>query len=260
MNEPGTNPLEAALARAATDPAARPEFYRLLLDSEVLVLGHMDGQQGVKTVEAGAKLSIATWQKEDGAPMIPFFSSLSALQRAIREEQSFLQLPSRALFETTRGANLVLNPSGPHGKEFFAEEIDSLLTSGMNQVAQTRIVEKPTQVLLGQPVDYPTAMVEALSRLFARHAGVKAAYVCLMHDAESQEKPHLVVGIQCDTGFEAALREAGVVAADTAAQGEPVDIVRVEKTDSGLSDYFLTTKPFYTRSWRTKFGSVFGAG
>ena len=41
MNDDSGNGLELALAKAATEPAHRPEFYRLLLESQVLVLGHV---------------------------------------------------------------------------------------------------------------------------------------------------------------------------------------------------------------------------
>src|SRR5262245_49577657 len=99
MNDNAQNALELALAKAATEPAYRPEFYRLLLESEVLVLGHTEsGEKGRRTVAAGEKLSIVNWQKNDGTPVIPFFASLEALRRAIKEEQSFVALPARTLF------------------------------------------------------------------------------------------------------------------------------------------------------------------
>ncbi len=250
--------LEAALARAANDPAARPEFYRLLLDSEVFVIGSMEGSAEKRDIAAGEKISIAHWQKQDGTPFIPFFASLAALQRAIRTEESYLRLPARSLFEITRGASLLLNPSSDHGKEFFAHEIDALLDSGMNRVPDRRVVQKETRVLLGQPSNYPSAMVEALARFFATRPHVRAAYLCFMHE-EGAEKGHLVIGIDCDHGFDALSRETGVVASDLAPKGEPVDIAPVEAADSGLSKYFReSTKPFYTRSWRSKFGALFG--
>jgi len=259
MNEPQTNALEMALARAADDPAARPEFYRLLLESDVFVLGHMDGAPADRTVQAGEKISIANWQKQDGTPIVPFFASLPSLQRAIREEQGYLCLGARSLFEITRGATLVLNPTLPYGKEFMPQEVEALLDSGVNQVPARRVVQKETRVLLGQPANYPTAMVESLSRFFAKQPRVTAAYLGLMHDAENEEKPHLVIGIQCDGGYEEIVREAGVVASDTAPKGEVVDIVQVEASDSGISEYFRNSvKPFYTRSWRAKLGSLFG--
>ena len=63
MNDTSANPLEDALARAATDPAAGPEFYRRLMEAEVFVLGSMEGTASQRTLEAGEKVSIASWRK-----------------------------------------------------------------------------------------------------------------------------------------------------------------------------------------------------
>src|SRR3546814_4440607 len=107
MSNDSSNDLEVALARAATEPADRPEFYRVLLASEVFVLGHTESKgEGRVTVPSGEKLSIVNWEKADGTPVIPFFASLEALRRAIKEEQSYVALPARSLFEVTAGATL----------------------------------------------------------------------------------------------------------------------------------------------------------
>ena len=262
MNDNSPNPLELALATAATDAAHRPEFYRMLLESEVFVLGHTEvKREGHRTVAAGEKLSIMNWQKSDGTAVIPFFASLEALRRAIKAEQSFVAMPARSLFEITKGATLVLNPESSHVKEFFPNEIEALLTTGMNQVAQTRVVQKATQVLLGQPANYPAEMVSALTRLLAKHPSVKAAYLCLMHDPSIQEKPSLVVGFEGDAGLERAMQEAGSVATDTAPKGQPVDFVRVVRGDKGLGEYFIkSVRPFYERTWGTKLRSFLSPG
>ncbi|MDX1997137.1 MAG: enhanced serine sensitivity protein SseB C-terminal domain-containing protein, partial [Thermoanaerobaculia bacterium] len=211
------NRLEAALAKAADDPASRPEFYRLLLDSTIYVIGFTDAPEAASRVnlKAGENLSIVNWETPDGKPIIPFFASLEALQRGLQEESQYVGLPARTFFEITRGSSLVLNPGSPWGKEFFPQEVNTLLESGVNQVPTTRVVEKETSVLLGQPADYPAEMVAALSRLLTKHSSVNAAYLCLMHDPAGSEKPNLVVGFEGDGDLGQVLREAGTVAADT---------------------------------------------
>lgn len=251
MSEDPSNALEMALIKAADDPAQRPEFYRLLLESEVFVLGETQSKQdGRRIVTEGEKLLLMNWQKEDGTPVIPFFSSIDALRRAITEVQSYLGLPARTLFEMTKGASLVLNPRSDYGKEFFPKEIEDLLRSGVNRTEQSRVVQEPTEVLLGEPEHYPTEMVSALKSLLAKHPAVKAAYLCLMQERSSQDGPNLVVGVEGDGDLDRIVRQAGAVAADTAPKGEPVDFVRVTKGEKGLSEYFLSSvPPFYTRSW-----------
>ncbi|MEW9572109.1 enhanced serine sensitivity protein SseB C-terminal domain-containing protein [Rhodanobacter sp. Si-c] len=252
MNDNSHNALEHALEQAAKEPANRPAFYQLLLESEVFALGHTESEgDGRRTLAVGEKISIVNWQKNDGTPVIPFFSSLDVLRRAIKEQQSFVAMPARSLLEVTKGATLVLNPGSSYSKEFFPHEIEAMLATGVNHVAQSRVVQKPTQVLLGQPANHPSEMIAALTKLLAKHPSVKAAYLCLMHDPSTQEKPSLVVGFEGEA-LERAMQEAGSVAADTAPKGVSVDFIKIVRGGEGLSAYFLkSVQPFYERAERT---------
>jgi len=258
MSEP-SNDLERKLKHAADDPASRPEFYRALMEADVFVIGFTDSVgEGVNTIPAGAKLSIVNWEKNDGTPIIPFFTSLESLQRALKEESKYVALPAKSFFEMTLGSFLVLNPASPYSKEFFSNEIQALLETGMNHAPKTRIVQKETKVLLGQPANYPSAMVSSLTALLAKHSAVKAAYLCLMHDPSSTEKPSLVVGFEGDTDLSEAMKEAGSVAADTAPKGELVDFAVLKRGEPGISDYmFQSVKPFYERTWGGKLRTLF---
>ncbi|MEX6504058.1 enhanced serine sensitivity protein SseB [Pseudomonas zhanjiangensis] len=239
------NTLEKSLRLAANEPAHRPEFFRTLLNSTVYVLGTAGAEEGTVNLEAGSKIRILHWEKQDGTPAIPFFSSLEILQQSIDAEQSYLELPAKSLLEMTLGTNLFLNPKSPYGKEFTPEEVQHLLSEGIGRKAIQRTVPKETKVLLGQPEKYPSEMVDSLTQLLAKHHNVKRAFLALMHDASVDEKPHLVVGIEADGDIELVLREAGNVAGDTAPDDEPVDLCLVSEGEAGLSNYFLTqTKPF----------------
>jgi hypothetical protein len=248
------NVLEIALELAASEPAHRPEFFRLLLESTIFILGSSgqieseEGDEGPITLKKNTPIQIINWVKPDGSSVIPFFSSLRALQRAIAGDEKYIALPARTFFEITRGADLILNPRSEFGKEFTAAEIEALLTEGVNQVATPMVVEQATEILLGQPSNYPKAMVASLTTLLARYSNVKAAYLALMHDRSRDEKPHLIVGIEADGDFENVIRDAGTVAADTAPDGEPVDLIRVVRGESGVGQYFLEeVKAFYER-------------
>ena len=261
MDTPSENPLETSLRLAADEPAHRPEFFKTLLNSPVYILGTTGTADGLVNLEAGSNVSIAHWQKADGTSVIPFFSSLAMLQQSIDGEESYLELPARALFEMTQGAHLFLNPKSLYGKEFFPEEVRNLLSDEVGQKATSRTVEKETSVLLGQPAHYPSTLVNSLKQLLAKHRNVKRAFLALMHDTSLDEKPHLIVGIEVDGDFEQVMREAGNVAADTAPAGEAVDLCRVCPGETGLSEYFLTqTTPFYERKAGNKLLSFLGFG
>lgn len=257
------NKLEEILRLAADEPAHRPRFCEVLLSSQVFLLGTtgVPGADGEVDLDAGSKVQIQHWEKADGSPVIPFFSSLEVLQKSINSEESYMAIPVRSLFEMTKGATLFLNPKSDYGKEFVPEEVAHLLSLGLSQAPSQRVVEKETKVLLGQPSNYPSKMVDSITQLLAKHGNVKKAYLALMHDTSVDEKPHLIVGIEADGDIEKVMREAGNVAGDTAPKGEPVDLYRVNENDAGLSQYFINqTKPFYEKKWGSKLKSWFGVG
>lgn len=257
------NALELKLEKAAADPASRPEFYKALLEADVFVIGFTDSTvpvEGHFTVpEGGAHCSIVNWTRNDGTPTIPFFTSFEALQRALTEETQYLAIPAKTFLEMTQGSFLVLNPMSPHGKEFFPDEVKALLETGMNHEPITRVVKKETEVLLGQPANYPVEMVSSLTRLLTKHSAVKAAYLCQMYNPEMGDKPVLVIGLEGEGNLIDAIKEAGSVATETAPHGQPVDFAVLRRGGNGISEYmFESVKPFYERTWANKLRSLFG--
>lgn len=251
----GENELERLLRLAASEPAHRPAFFRELLDSTVYILG--DSEQvphdGEITLNAETPVNIQHWEKQDGSSVVPFFTSLEALQNAVEDEQPFIAMPARVLFEITQGAELFLNPKGTHGKEFLPAEIAMLLATGGVVKPAERYIDTETQLLLEQPEEYPAAMVDALTTLFSQRKPVRRAFLALMHDRAVDEKPNLLVGLEVDgdpAEIEALISEAGMVASETAPNDEPVDFCLVEENARGVSHYLIThTQAFYQRRW-----------
>jgi hypothetical protein len=242
------SPLERALRLAATDPAARPDFYRQLLEAEVFVIGDASPRpEGAWTAQEGESISLQHWTKPDGTVVLPFFSSLAALQRALDEEVTYYQLPARALLEMTQGATLVLDPRSEFGKEFVPGEIVALLSGGLTRPAERRVIEEDTRVLLAQPAERPEVLLEAVRAFLARRPAAKRAWLALMTVPSQDPEPHLVIGVEADGDADALLGEIGNVAADTSPAG-PVDLMQVREGDDGLSRYFLdNVEPFFRR-------------
>ncbi|RYM62424.1 endopeptidase IV [Serratia liquefaciens] len=251
----GENELERLLKLAVTEPAHRPAFFRELLDATVLILGDSEQVQhgGDITLNADTPVNIQHWEKQDGGSIIPFFSSVEALQKAVEDEQPFIAMPARVLFEISQGADLFLNPKAEYGKEFYPEEVAMLLATGGVAKPAERYIDKDTQILLGQPEEYPSAMVDALTTLFSQRKPVRRAFLALMHDQAVDEKPNLLVGLEVDgepAEIEALINEAGSVASETAPNDEPVDFCLVSEKERGVSHYLIThTQPFYQRRW-----------
>lgn len=257
--------LEKLLKQSTDEPAHRPEFYTALLESTIYIIGdtEKDSIEEADTVnlEAGSKINVHNWKMQDGSPVIPFFSSLEVLQESIDSELSYLALPSKSLFEMTLGTTLFLNPKSDYGKEFTPYEVEQLLNDGLNQKPIQRLIEKETEILIGQPENYPIEMVDSLIKLLTKHKNVERAYLALMQDASVDEKPHLIIGIEAHGEIEKIISEVGNVAADSASDNEAVDIFRIKSNESGLSQYFNeSVKPFYEKSLGRKLRSFFGFG
>ena len=123
------NELEKALVRAAKDPGAAPDFYRLLLSSELLVLGSVEGHEtdtSAFNVAPGSKISLVTGSR-NGSQYLPIFSSLARMQDYVKQESKYLSINGRDLLDFTRGAPVILNPASEYGKELTADNMKAAL-------------------------------------------------------------------------------------------------------------------------------------
>jgi hypothetical protein len=174
---------------------------------------------------------------------IPLFSSLDRLRTYLKTQDSYIALNGRALFEMATGAAFLLNPASDYGKELLPEEIASLLNPG---TPQRITVDKPTQVLIGQPAVYPQALVDALRAMFATHPEVAAAF--LVQIGFPDRPPHPLIGVETASGWDALSPEIGRIAIATM-PGTIVDAMALDRAVSGdgVTRALLNTTPFYTR-------------
>ncbi|HEY1847119.1 MAG TPA: enhanced serine sensitivity protein SseB [Buttiauxella sp.] len=240
------NELETLLEQAATEPAHRPAFFRVLLESTVWVPG--EAAEG-EVIDAQSVVDLQHWEKEDGASVIPFFTSVEALQQAISHEQAFVAMPVRTLFEMTLGETLFLNAKLPTGKEFTPREISHLVSAEGDPLSQQEVLEGGASLLLSEVAQPPEQMVESLSTLFKSLRTVKRAFICSIKE-QADEQPNLLIGIEADGDVEAIIRQAGSVATDTLPGDEPVDICLVKEGEKGISHFMMAhITPFYERRW-----------
>lgn len=240
------NELETLLEQAATEPAYRPAFFRTLLDSTVWVPGN--AAEGEAVVEESA-LDIQHWEKDDGTSVIPFFTSLAALQQAVDDEQAFVVMPARTLFEMTLGETLFLNAKLPTGKEFTPREISHLVGEEGSPLSQQEVLEGGTALLLSEVAEPPAQMVDSLTTLFKSIKTVKRAFICSIKE-QADAQANLLIGIETEGDIEEIIHAAGSVATDTLPGDEPVDICQVTEGEKGISHFMLAhITPFYERRW-----------
>ncbi|MGP3592118.1 enhanced serine sensitivity protein SseB [Vagococcus sp. WN89Y] len=240
------NELETLLEQAATEPAYRPAFFRTLLESTVWVPG--TAAEGETIVEDSA-LDLEHWEKDDGSSVIPFFTSLAALQQAVDKGQAFVVMPARTLFEMTLGETLFLNAKLPTGKEFTPREISHLVGEEGSPLSQQEVLEGGTALLLSEVAEPPAQMVDSLTTLFKSLKTVKRAFLCSVKE-QADEQANLLIGIEAEGDIEAIVHAAGSVATDTLPGDEPVDICLVAEGEKGISHFMLAhITPFYERRW-----------
>lgn len=247
------NELERSLIKAADDPAHRPQFYKDFVKSDIFIIqyGVRPEKQGRTVLQEGYQLKIQNIDV-DGRPHIPIFSSLMRLQAVLREEAGYIALNALEFLKLTQGAELILNPGSDYGKQFTKDEIAQILDGSIWKPQERYTVPKETQVMIGQPANYPEELVSALCSLFEKLKSVKKAYLAHFFNPERDEKAHALIGIEVDGNWDEVIAQAGLVSRDIKIPDPPIDFIQISGK-GGVEDYFLNDcKPFYKRK-RTGF-------
>jgi SseB protein C-terminal domain/SseB protein N-terminal domain len=244
------NKLEQSLMKAVNDPAHHPQFYKDLVESDLFIVQHgpPPEQSGKTILKEGFQLKIQNIEW-NGKPCIPVFSSLPRLQQALQAEAGYIAVNALELMKITLGAEMVLNPGSDFGKEFTRQEIQSIVDGSIWKPAESYRVEKDTQVMMGQPANYPRELADALARLFKGMKEVKRAYLVHFFNPEKDQKPHTLVGIEASGNWDHVAAQAGLVARGVEIPDPPVDFIQITG-GSGVDGYFLNEcQPFYKRKF-----------
>lgn len=173
------------------------------------------GQRCRRRGDCGRQRSgFAALGKEDGTTVIPFFTSLEALQQAVEDEQAFVVMPARTLFEMTLGETLFLNAKLPTGKEFMPREISLLLAEEGSPLSTQEVLEGGESLILSEVAEPPSQMIDSLTTLFKTIKPVKRAFLCAIKE-HADAQPNLLIGIEADGEIEEIIHAAGNVATDT---------------------------------------------
>ena len=178
MNE-ATNEVERLLAAAVYDAAARPLFTAALLDSDVYVLGTLEGVVTDGVLSAGGTIRLPT-AVHNAEVVIPFFSSPTTMQRLLAARpdtaRQYIQMRCRTLFGLTRGSNLFINLESAASKLFVPHEIASL-ERGEEPGIHRPVLDTDVPVLLAAPSHIPPHLLDVLGRFFAQRPTVEAVHL-----------------------------------------------------------------------------------
>ena len=240
--------LERLLEAAVVDPAERPAFINALYASDVLVIGDSGGRMVRGIAPGDTPMRLLFGEDEEGV-MITFFTSEAAVAAtaAARPETDArpLAVSCRKLFESTRPLRLVLNPNGPNGKVFAAEEIDALL-AGRPFGLEREEVTTERRVIIGQPENIEPGLEATLARFFVQRPAAESVRLgWLVHPDSSAGYVLIVVSADAD----GAVDGLGAVATPEVTGGESLDVIVMPP---GSTDQVLTDiPPFYVRPPQT---------
>lgn len=239
--------LEISLIRATKDPSQRSQFYRDLLNSDLFFI--LPPTENIKTgnrvLEQSTTMQFVSIEKE-GINWIPAFTSLLRLQQFLTNESGVLKVNAKEFFKFAPGAFVVLNPNTNYRKELIPEEITKILDGSIFRNYQEIKITKETKILFGAPTVYPTKLVQGLKKVFVKNRHVLRAFLTLSQIPELEEKPHFLIGIEVDGGWETVLNNVSEAAAKLIEKNDFVDFIQIDK--SKATDYLVNeTKPFYTK-------------
>jgi hypothetical protein len=147
------------------------------------------------------------------------------------------------LLELTRGAPVTLNPASQYGKEFSPVEVQQLLDGASPQ--------RHIPTIAGE-ADYPVALVQALTSVFAARSDIETAWIVQVAVADRPGESHPLVGIELESnsgGDWPSLMQAIQAAAKASVPEDMVfDIQRVDRRNpAGMTSGLIQAAPFYVR-------------
>jgi len=262
MNDEDEKELENIFLHAVHEPAYRPDFLEKLLTANIYCIRYQRVKDTIETqlkeVRDEDYISLKTWDDPEYGHIIPFFTSLEKLRKISSEDDLFICLPCRIFFEMTLGSHLILNPESNAIKEFFPDEIKSILQGDFGQIAESYELETDAEIFITEPEHYPEFMVEQLKQFFLSELHIVAAYLAEIYDPEIDEEPTLMIGLQfdkilSDDYIETLHRKIGQVAYACLENKKTINLIHIDKHEGGINRYFYEEiAPFYIRPQENK--------
>ncbi len=221
------NDLESAMLQAAANPSAQTDFYRLLLSSELVVLGTMADAITLETVQGPA------------GEFHPVFTSPARVEALKVGPLPQFTIQGRRLFEIAAGAEFVINPGSAPDRILKADEIDWCL----------KTFPPDGEIVVMQPKEYPATLVKGLSVLFSSRAAIEAAHLAFVARTGIDTEPHPMIGLEAD-GDVPRLAQEIFEAAAAIMPGAAVEVVYLDPRSplDPLQQYLLSVPPFYRRT------------
>jgi hypothetical protein len=208
------NPVEHALAEAIRDPGARPEFYRLLLDSDVYVVTANSQEELRKGSLGSVRLKLVLFES-NGEMIVPFYTSAEKLEGALQQHPGWVRLKARDFFPMVRKAQSVLNAGVEEQWTFCPADVEALLEE---PVVNAKVLDPMESELLPPSRDaVPETVLAALRSFYSKHAGIRAAYVLVARSRSvgSVDQPLVVIEMDVPDELSEVVKDMPLVVQNT---------------------------------------------
>lgn len=132
------NQLETLMQAAVKDPAAIPEFYKTLLETEIYILtpeAKMEPGRR-RSLKYQEKLDVATVEYQ-GLRWHPAFTSKQRISDYVKEPETCLGAVAKNIFGMLPESNFWLNPLSECQKPLPASEVALLMSGKIFEVLKT---------------------------------------------------------------------------------------------------------------------------
>lgn len=246
VNKPVTNPkLVDSINKFLTEKSAENEFVLIekITQAHFLTPIIMQGEIENGILTAGSTISFKMIANSSDESFFIAFTDWEELAKWSKDQEqthisTYEDLKTMVLKDTEKVKGFVINPYGqnivitPELMQYFARRKSEI------------VIEKDTKVMLGQPANYPSEMVNALSKFFKKHKEVESAYLFLAHK-EGDEKPNLLLVIGFTGEKSALFPQIAAIAQDYLGKDEYIDLVPMN-TAFG-KDATKDVTPFYKK-------------
>lgn len=217
--------MERLFLAGAADAAARPAYYRAFLEGSVIV---MDANPPDRTPTGAGDLRIRTLQV-DGVTHLPVFTSMARVEAYGYREGHCLEIRTRALLDAVPDTPVVVNPGSAYYMGFSRQEVAALLAGRMfrsNEPNQHRVAAGGLE--LAPLTDPPFALLSRMVALFRARPAVRAAHAVSVRSPSADEKPHPLIGVDAECGWDKLIREVMEIIDTHAPPGMVVDVCQLD--------------------------------
>lgn len=202
LNQPVSNPSLMSALHAVRDnrtDEADNRLIRELHQAQYLVPAHVDGEIEENQLKQGGQIRFILISSPDGQDFFPAFTDWSAVdlwaeKSGLAERPNAVALSYGDIRELLQSAQkvggFVVNPfrDGLILTRQQMEYFDSHTASVEEQAAG-----KSTQITVGAPKEYPRQLVDAVSRVFRKHAEIGRAWLFLAKREDEEHSNYLVI-------------------------------------------------------------------